>query len=945
LVIVFIIIAGPGCPKKSKEKRVAGSSAEGFIINAPSNLSATAVSFYQIDLSWQDNSNNEDGFEIERSTDGVNYVLLSTLNVNTTSYSDAGLTPAFTYYYRVRAYNTIGDYSGYSNDINAITFNRIWMPVTWARVDAGWAHNIGLTPDGTVWSWGANDVVQLGIGDTRDRNLPVPVGTDSDWLVLTDNSRSVFSAGDYHNLVIKTNGTLWGWGMNGAGQLGFGTTEYDGIIPYQIGSDSDWFTLAAGTGHSVAIKTNRTIWSWGGNWYGQLGLGDVDSRFAPVQIGTGSDWSIISARSNHTITIKTNRTIWSWGANQNGQLGLGNINNRYTPAQIGTNSDWMMVTTNRGLNYGSNSNLGHVLAMKTDQTLWTWGRNDFGQLGIGNSSNRTTPTSVSTEKDWSIIGAGTYHSFAIKTNNTLWACGINTGYQLGLGDITNRNRFTQVVTSFDWSMVASSEFHSIGLKTDGSRWAWGINNRGQLGLGDTFQRPIPVKVDSPSPPSSLLANVISSSQIALAWIDNAYNESGFKIERKIGRSGSYVQIAIVSADITSYSDITTPSFAPVTTYYYRVRSYNTVGDSSYSNEGWTAISGDWTDVVIGSIHIIGRKSNGTLWAWGSNLGGALGLVDGINRYTPTQIETDSDWAVAVAGGSSGMDYNIAFKTNGTIWGWGYNNYGQLGIGDQFNKYIPTQVGTNTNWANISAGGYHTIACKTNNTLWGWGWNYSGQLGLNDITNRTSPTQIGTESDWSVIATGSNCTIARKTNRTIWGWGANGMGQLGLGDNNQRNTPSQIGSVSDWSMISVRYIHALAIKTNYTLWGWGNNTYGQLGLGDLTSRNTPTQISNNTDWVSISAGEEYSVGQKINGTIWSWGCNNYGQLGLGNSGIGTERNTPTQIGIATDWTIVLASSASTVARKNNGTLWVWGAQFSLGDDSNNKTIPTIIPVGD
>jgi hypothetical protein len=155
---------------------------------------------------------------------------------------------------------------------------------------------------------------------------------------------------------------------------------------------------------------------------------------------------------------------------------------------------------------------------------------------------------------------------------------------------------------------------------------------------------------------------------------------------------------------------------------------------------------------------------------------------------------------------------------------------------------------------IAAGSNYSLALKRDGTLWAWGYNGSGQLGLGDYNSRATPTQVGTSTDWIAIAAGYSHSLALKRDGTLWAWGYNGLGQLGLGDYTSRNIPTQVGTSTDWIAIAAGASHSLAIKRDGTLWAWGYNGYGQLGLGDTTNRLTPTQVGTSTDWIAIAAGD-------------------------------------------------------------------------------------------
>jgi len=383
--------------------------------------------------------------------------------------------------------------------------------------------------------------------------------------------------------------------------------------------------------------------------------------------------------------------------------------------------------------------------------------------------------------------------------------------------------------------------------------------------------------------------------------------------------------------------------------------FNNDINSSYSNEVRIIVYGNWTKICARAYTSVGIKNNGILWSWGYNYHGQLGIGNRSDRNTPCLVGTDLDWRII----KGGTYYSLACKNDGTLWGWGRNEAYQLGLGyttsattAPYGILIPTQIGYDTDWSLCAGGGSHSMALKTNNTIWGWGKNDYGQLGIGNTINKYTPYAIVPDSDWSFIATGGNSSIAIKTNQTMWSWGSNGYGELGLGYASTKvTTPTQIiiGTDSDWSFVSIGGNNfSIAIMNNNTMWSWGRYQYGQLGLGDSISRYTPAQIGTESDWCMVSSESIASVALKTSGTMWSWGRNNYGQLGIGVSGDTTNRNTPTQIGINSDWIDVSGGVGHFIAVKTNKTLWSWGynanGQLGLGDSGSpqtNRNTPTLI----
>jgi alpha-tubulin suppressor-like RCC1 family protein len=321
------------------------------------------------------------------------------------------------------------------------------------------------TQNGSLFAWGNNATYgNLGQNNMTLYSSPTQIpGTN--WTYV--------ATGDYHGLAIKADETLWGWGHNVYGQIGAGTTIPNYSSPIQI-PGTNWKIVDNNYIQSVGIKSDNTLWAWGYNAQGQLGLSNTQSYSSPVQI-PGTNWSNVKAGRLYTLATKSDGTLWSWGYNANGQLGLGVVVPRNSPVQIpGTN--WSKIMAGSTMS----------LATKTDGTLWSWGYNGQGALGLNNKIPQSSPIQIpgTTWSDVCLESSYDSAAFALKTDRTLWAWGVNTYGNLGLNNGINLSSPVQVPGT-NWKTVSAGTQFAMSLKTDNTLWSHGgYNYQGQLGQND-----------------------------------------------------------------------------------------------------------------------------------------------------------------------------------------------------------------------------------------------------------------------------------------------------------------------------------------------------------------------------------------------------------------------------------------------------------------------------
>lgn len=342
--------------------------------------------------------------------------------------------------------------------------------------------------DGTreLWAWGRGTFGGNGQGNTTSYSSPVQVGSLTTW----NNDLGAVPPFSLQN------GKLYTWGTNPFGQFGLGnTTDYS--VPVQVGSLTDWYAV-----HSryvtQAVKSNNTLWAFGKNNRGQSGFGDTIYRSSPVQVGSLTDWEWVESSSETTLAVKTDGTLWSWGRNNYGVLGLG-LSPAYlaarqsSPVQIGALTSWSLGPDK--ISVGPSA----AAAVRSDGTLWVWGNGRNGRLGTGNTASASSPVQVGALTNWSSVSVGKQiqNTWAIKTDGTLWAWGYNSVGQLGLGNTISYSSPVQVGTDEDWEKIqggGSSSSPCMAIKTDGTLWTWGGNSFGMNGLGGGGSLSVPTQV-------------------------------------------------------------------------------------------------------------------------------------------------------------------------------------------------------------------------------------------------------------------------------------------------------------------------------------------------------------------------------------------------------------------------------------------------------------------
>lgn len=660
------------------------------------------------------------------------------------------------------------------------------------------------------------------------------------------------AAGSTHTLFQRPNGKLYVWGDNSYGQLGLGNTTSK--VNPTLASFGGALTIAAGSQFSMAIDAQGALYTWGRNTEGQLGQGTVTttpSTYAsPTRVGTDTNWRFIAAGSRHAMAIKMDGTLWAWGDNARGQLGA-DVPNQSSPRKIGTFTDWIAIAAGDEFS----------VALRANGNAYTTGRNNVGQLGLNDSG--ITSVKVMTKvgsRVWRAIDAGAYHVVAIQYDGALYSWGWGDKGQIGSGSAGASVISYEPVKrgSLLWRSIAAGHKHSLGIAANGQRYVWGENASGELGLGNTTQKNSPTTGGSAGADSELITAGKSFSM--------AISGRG---DLTMWGAGSQGQLGIGSG-ITTKTSPTRPftSFA---------------GDPFAGDTKPGLMSG-------GSRHSAAIRSNGFLETWGSNADLTLGPYDGGSQLSPGIRVTGNDW-MALA---TGETQTLAVKANGTLWGWGKNQLGEVGsTPDRTAVPNPTQVGTDNGWYKAAAHYAVSFGIKVDGSLYGWGDNGIGQTGTGDTMSnpRVTPTQVAAGKTFVAVAPSAKNAYGITADGKLWAWGSNHMGQLGNGLSGDtradaRFTPIQVGTAQTWIAVGAGEGFVIAQQANGKLFGWGVNTdYHELGNSSLgTMVKTPTALYSTQVFRQLAVTRFSTLVSGPGGFVRGWGGNISGELGAGHRNV-------------------------------------------------------------
>ena len=808
---------------------------------------------------------------------------------------------------------------------------------------------------GPVWAWGENTFGQLGSGTTTNSDVPVAVSSLTGAIAV--------AGGEDHSLALESGGTVWAWGDNGYGQLGNNSTT-DSSLPVQVEdpTGTSYLTritaIAAGYNHSLALKSDGTVWAWGLNTYGQLGNNSTINSHIPVQVAGLTEITVIAGGGDHSLALRSDGTVWAWGDNGYGQLGNNNSVNSSVPVQVKDSTAESYLSGVVSVSGGEY----HSLAVKDDGTVWAWGDGYYGQLGNGGTADREVPVQVSDLTGITAAAGGGDHSLALRNDGTVWAWGFNAYGQLsgtGESSLVPREVLDSAGTSYltGITAIAAGYNHSLAVTTGGTVLAWGYNEYGQLGNGATSSlNDYPVQVSGLAGVAEVSGGSWHSLAVTGAIVPSVTLTSSLDPANQ-GQPITFTAAVFAAATATPTGTVTFldgTTALGLETLVNGTAAFSTSSLSGGSHSITASYSGDAnfaaaTSAIVTELVYAGVGRSGALFAWGLNQAGQLGDNSTVNSTVPVSVIG----LTGVTGVSGGLSHSLAVRADGTAWAWGLNVDGELGNNSTTSSSVPVPVSNLTGVTQVSGGGWHSLALTSGGTVWAWGDNQYGQLGNNSETNSSVPVQVKDATAASYltgvvgIAAGNFHSLALLSDGTVWGWGNNIYGQLGNDtDLNSELVPVQVSGLTSVIAVAAGYYHSLALEADGTVWAWGDNSDGQLGSDSTAESSVPVQVSGLAGIIAIAGGAYHNLALRNDGTVWAWGNNTYGQLGY--SVFSARVSVPVQVQDPTGTTYlsrVLAIAAGyyhSLALKSDGTVWTWGDN-TYGELGNNSLSTSALPV--
>lgn len=694
--------------------------------------------------------------------------------------------------------------------------------------------------------------------------------------------------------------------------------------------------VGAGTDFTCAITHSGGLKCWGLGDQGQLGTGDTADRSRPADVaGLTTGIQAISAGNGFACALTAGGGVKCWGRNDLGQLGIGNTTPQNTPVDVsGLTSGVTKISTR----------FDHTCALTTGGGVKCWGSNAQGQLGTGDTTDRPFPITASNlTSGITAIATGLTNTCAVTTGGGVkcWGDGLS---------ITDVSGLTSGVQA-----IAAANRTSCALTTGGGVKCWGQNYSGSVGNGSWAAQSTPVQVTGLS--SGVQAISAGARFICALMIDGAAKCWGNNESSQLGNV-YYLTTRNSPIDVTGLTGAAQIAAGNRHTCAVTIgggikcwgfSGFGALGNKETENQPFpvdvTGLAAGVQALTAGDQHNCVVTGTGAVSCWGDNSEGQLGVGDLISRLAPAEVSNVTSGIQALA---AGFFHTCSLSTGGGVKCWGANSLGQLGIGFNSTR-VPTATdvsGLSSNILRIVVGAYHTCAMTSGGGVKCWGKNQEGQLGKGDTLSSPMPKDVtGMTSGVESIAAGGHHTCVL-VNGGVKCWGYNYFGQIGNNNTvNQLTAVDVSGLGSGVQSIALGYAHSCALTDNGGVMCWGYNGGGQLGNGNKVDQWTPTNVAGLSSGVqAITAGAYHTCALLTGDVVKCWGYNAYGQLG---DGYATDQTMPvTVVSLRGVPTKLMAGGMHTCALNEVGGASCWGynARGQVGNPGATGLIPSLPVIG-